>query len=151
MKAIKIRFFVCVGLLLCAFLISACSSSGSALKKEISYDAIATGDNSRDSLDWAGVYSGIIPAADCPGIKVRIVLNSDNSFELSYRYIDREDSDSAAKGKFSWDEAGSVVILGVKHFLPYYKVVENALIQLDLEGNVTTGFLAEYYVLKKEN
>ena len=42
---------------------------------------------SKNSLDWAGVYTGTIPAADVEGINVRMKLNKDNTFELTYEYI----------------------------------------------------------------
>ena len=33
--------------------------------------------NSQNSLDWEGVYKGILPCADCDGIETEIVINSD--------------------------------------------------------------------------
>ena len=106
--------------------------------------------NSKNSLDWAGVYTGIIPAADGPGINVRLRLNSDESFTLSYEYVDRPNNQFDSTGSFKWDNKGSTVILDVKNMPPYYKVVENALIQLDMKGKQIKGNLANDYVLKKE-
>ena len=30
--------------------------------------------NSRNALDWAGTYEGVLPCADCPGIQTRLSL-----------------------------------------------------------------------------
>ena len=38
--------------------------------------------NSRNSLDWAGTYEGVLPCADCPGTKTRLTLNQDGSYRL---------------------------------------------------------------------
>jgi uncharacterized lipoprotein NlpE involved in copper resistance len=45
--------------------------------------------NSRDSFDWNGVYTGIIPSASRTGINVSMNLEKDQSFEMSYNYLDR--------------------------------------------------------------
>jgi uncharacterized lipoprotein NlpE involved in copper resistance len=105
--------------------------------------------NSRNSLNWDGLYTGLIPAAAGPGINVRIQLNKDGSYEMSYQYIDRGSERFEAAGTFVWNEAGSVITLDTEEFPPHYKVAENRLIQLDMEGNIITGPLAEDYVLTK--
>jgi hypothetical protein len=52
-------------------------------------------------------------------------------------------------GTFKWDNDGGVIILDTADFPPYYRVGENKLIQLDMQGKIITGSLAENYVLKK--
>ncbi|WP_111307838.1 copper resistance protein NlpE N-terminal domain-containing protein [Confluentibacter sediminis] len=43
-------------------------------------------DSTKQSVDWAGSYEGILPCADCKGIKTLIVFNiwHRNMFELFY-------------------------------------------------------------------
>ena len=105
--------------------------------------------NSGNSLDWAGVYTGTIPAASSPGIEVQIRLNPDLTYELRYEYLDRQNPIFNWAGSFRWDTAGSIITLDVKDLPPYYKVGENTLIQLDRNKNVITGSLADNYILKK--
>jgi uncharacterized lipoprotein NlpE involved in copper resistance len=105
--------------------------------------------NSRISVDWEGVYAGIIPAADGPGIDVHIALNFDETFELHYEYLDKPGHGFTAKGAFSWDDTGNFITLDIRGVPPYYKVGENLLIQLDMEGRTITGKLADNYVLRK--
>jgi uncharacterized lipoprotein NlpE involved in copper resistance len=43
--------------------------------------------NSRNSLDWAGVYKGTLPCADCEGIQEEIRLNDDLTYEMVSTYL----------------------------------------------------------------
>ncbi|MHC6204445.1 copper resistance protein NlpE N-terminal domain-containing protein [Breznakiellaceae bacterium SP9] len=118
-------------------------------------EAIDAAHNSRNSVNWAGVYGGVIPAADGPGITVEITLNNDGTYSISYQYIDRGDEVFTGSGTFKWNDAGSTIALDFEDkdapspFAPYYQVGENILIQLDMTGEKITGALADNYVLKK--
>jgi len=107
--------------------------------------------NSQNSLDWAGTYKGVTPCADCEGIETEIVLNADLIFTLKAKYLGKGDGKVFQEaGSFVWDKTGGIISLeGFKGGPSQYKVGENRLIQLDMEGNVITGDLAEKYVLKK--
>jgi uncharacterized lipoprotein NlpE involved in copper resistance len=124
----------------CVFAMGACLSSR----------AVDAAHNARNSLNWEGVYTGLIPAADGPGINVRLTLYADETYEISYHYIDKGDGDFTENGSFIWDAAGSVIILDAADLPPYYRVGENRLTQLDMKRKQVTGALAEYYVLRKE-
>jgi uncharacterized lipoprotein NlpE involved in copper resistance len=106
--------------------------------------------NPKTNLDWGGVYTGTTPSASGPGIDVRLKLNSDQSFELSYKYLDRPNSTFNWTGSFQWDKKGSIITLNINEVPPHYKVAENMLIQLDMKGKPISGKLADNYVLKKE-
>jgi uncharacterized lipoprotein NlpE involved in copper resistance len=106
--------------------------------------------NSRNSLDWAGVYTGTIPSGSGPGIDVRLRLNADQSFELRYVYLDRSGGPFDWAGSFQWDEEGNVITLDIADAPPHYQVAENTLIELDMKGKPVEGKLAENYALKKE-
>lgn len=106
-------------------------------------------DNSRVSVDWPGVYEAIIPCADCPGIKTVLTLNDDNTFTISEEYLERKVK-SEDKGTFVWDDAGSQITLNGKQAKYKYKVGENQLFQLDLQGNKIEGPNAMAFVFKKK-
>jgi uncharacterized lipoprotein NlpE involved in copper resistance len=106
-------------------------------------------DNARNSLDWPGVYTGTIPAADVSGINVQITLFAGNTFEARYQYLDTQDNEFTCAGTFTWDQAGKVITLNTREIPPYYLVGENRLTQLDMEGKKITGALADNYVLRK--
>jgi uncharacterized lipoprotein NlpE involved in copper resistance len=90
--------------------------------------------NSRNALDWAGTYEGVLPCADCPGIQTRVMLMADGQFELSTRYIDRQTTPTTTRGRFAWNAAGSDITLGADSAAPRFRVGEGRLLQLDRDG-----------------
>lgn len=105
--------------------------------------------NAKNSLDYIGTYTGKVPTASGEGMIVSITL-SDSTFVKNTEYVNKKNSKSEDKGKYTWNAAGNTVILeGVKDAPNQYFVGENTLTQLDMEGNKVVGDLAEQYVLKK--
>lgn len=109
----------------------------------------AAGDTSENALDWAGTYEATIPCADCPGIKTSLTLNDDKTFSISEEYLERN-SKNQDKGSFTWDATGSMITLKGKSANYKYKVGENMLIQLDMEGKEIDGPNKDLYVFKKK-
>jgi len=106
--------------------------------------------NAENSLDWAGIYKGITPCADCEGIETEVTLNMDMTFIIKTKYKGKSDKVFEEKGTFKWDKSGSKISLeGLKDRSNQFFVGENTLTQLDLEGKKITGALAENYILKK--
>ena len=135
----KKMFLACVAAL-SLFGLSACGSPA---------NAIDAAHNSRNSIDWAGVYSGVIPSASGSGINVEIVLNNNGTYNISYQYIDHPEDIFSESGNFNWNSAGSAIKLDVKDLPPHYQVGENMLIQLDMAGKKITGAFADNYILTK--
>lgn len=115
-------------------------------------NAIIDSHNSQTSLDWAGVYEGTMPCADCEGIRTVIELKEDNTFNARFTYLGKSTNENefSEKGTFTWDTTGSNVILKSETDTAQYKVGENRLTLLDAEGKVIMGELADFYVLKKQ-
>lgn len=106
--------------------------------------------NSRNSVDWNGTYQGVIPCADCEGIKTSITLMSNGEFSRTRTYLGKEETGRTDSGTFQWDEAGSRVTLQpAEGESQMYQVGENILFHLDRDGNRITGELAEKYQLMK--
>ena len=103
----------------------------------------------RTSLNWSGVYTGIITSTNGQKISVSLYLKRDETFELGYSYVNKPDSFFNARGKFKWNKTEDKINLNLKDFPSYYWVVENELIQLDSEWKVITDHYVENYVLKK--
>ena len=109
-------------------------------------------DNSRTSIDWAGSYSGVVPCADCEGIATTVVLHPDMSYSMRMQYLGKSETIYNQEGTFTWNPEGSTITLqGIKEGPQYYKVGENQLIQLDMQGQAITGANAGLYVLAKTN
>ena len=122
----------------------------SGLGSCLSGKGIDNAHNSKNSLDWAGMYTGTTPAASGSGIDVRLKLNKDQTYVMSYKYLDRSNTPVDWSGSFKWDDTGSIIILDKTDAPFQYKVAENKLIQLDMSGKQIKGKLADNYVLTKE-
>ncbi len=107
--------------------------------------------NSMNSLDWNGTYKGILPCADCEGIETSLTLNPDLTYVLFTNYLGRNDAlEEEKKGTFTWDEKGSIISLGNITSGPnQYKIGENRIWHLDMNGQMITGDLANHYILTK--
>lgn len=90
--------------------------------------------SSRNALDWAGTYEGVTPCADCPGIRTRLTLRRDGSFELSTQYLDRQAAPQTVRGSFRWNDAGSTITLDGPGGGQQFRVGEGRLLQLDRDG-----------------
>ncbi|MEG1622213.1 MAG: copper resistance protein NlpE [Alistipes sp.] len=100
------------------------------------------------SLDYLGRYTGTIPAADCPGIKLQLDLHPDGTYLLKSYYIERDSF--VEQGRFRLD-ADTLALQALNEEPHYYKVAENSLSMLDQNKQVITGALADKYTLQKEN
>lgn len=104
--------------------------------------------NARNALDWAGSYRGVLPCADCPGIETTVTLHPDGRYASAARYLGRNDKPFTDEGTFAWDATGGVITLSGQEPVRY-RVGENRLIRLALDGSPITGALADHYVLTK--
>lgn len=112
----------------------------------------ATGDNSQNSLDWAGTYEATLPCADCPGIKTILVLTRDNTFNISSTYLEDHTRSTVTedKGTMTWQDNGGVIHLKGKETDLLLRVGENRLFQLDRQGKEIDGTLKEHYMYTKK-
>ncbi len=102
----------------------------------------------RGATDWAGVYRGVLPCADCRGIETTVTLKPDGAYSSETRYLGKPGQTSSRQGTVQWDSTGSVITLSGDE--PARFGVENdRLVRLALDGSRMTGALAERYVLTK--
>ncbi|MCM8610858.1 copper resistance protein NlpE [Accumulibacter sp.] len=93
--------------------------------------------DSRNALNWAGTYEGVLPCADCPGIRTRLVLRSDGRFELSTQYVDRQPASVVRSGRFQWNDAGNTITLPLPgERVRQFRVGEGRLLPLDAQDGV---------------
>ena len=111
-----------------------------AVSEKVKADAVKVDmHDAESSLDYQGTYTGVFPAADCPGIDMRLTLKM--------KYLDR-DSEFDEKGAYK--VKGNLLTLTPMDGQPeYYKVEENQVRKLNADKQPVTGALAENYVLKK--
>lgn len=92
--------------------------------------------NSRNSLDWEGTYSGILPCEDCMGVETIIEIKDDQTYRVIQRRTgaDEQTEEKESKGYFTWNDEGSVIELENQNEIPWLKVGENFLVPLDPRG-----------------
>ncbi len=120
------------GLLLVVTLLGACSSEKSQPPPD---GGVVDMHNSRNSLDWSGVYEGIVACQDCPGTQMRLTLGQDGSFELSRRALVRGAAPSSAKGQFTWQPDGNTIVLDASGGAQGFAVGEGRVIVLNSDGS----------------
>ncbi len=98
--------------------------------------AVVDGHNSRNALDWAGTYEGVLPCADCPGIQTRLELHRDGRFELQTQYLERDVKPRSASGRFTWNPAGSRITLDAAGADQQFVVGEGRLLQMNRDGSM---------------
>lgn len=101
---------------------------------------------------WQGVYHGILPCADCEGQETQLMLNGDESFEMTVTYLGKNEEPSTTTGKLQWNEQNTKVMLmdSQGQQVGHYAVSQGTLTQLDNNGEPIKGDLAAQYTLKKE-
>ena len=107
--------------------------------------------NSEDSLDWAGIYEGTTPCADCEGIKTVLELKNDKTYVLSQTYLGKPSGKNEFNqtGSFAWNKDVNMIRMRTETGGFQFKVGENQLWMLDDKGKIIEGDLAENYILKK--
>ncbi|WP_396148472.1 copper resistance protein NlpE N-terminal domain-containing protein [Flavobacterium sp.] len=108
--------------------------------------------NAKNSLDYIGMYQGILPRADCEGIETTLWID-ENNYVLYTNYLGKMSKIKPEfRGSFVWNNEGNTIILeGIENAPNRYFVGENYLTQLDMDGNEIEGDLAERYVLQKKS
>ena len=83
--------------------------------------------NSRNSLDWAGTYEGVLPCADCPGTKTRLTLNYDGSYRLVTQAQGSQNAEKTVSGVFTWQPSGNAITLDERGGRQQFSVGEGRL------------------------
>lgn len=122
-----------------------------AATPEAAAGSAGDGHTSAGSLDVAGLYTGVLPCADCAGIETMLTLSEGMIYTINRKYLGKDpELVTQHSGKYKWNEAGNTIILeGLDPAAEptQYFVEEGRIIQLDLAGDRITGDLADKYIL----
>ncbi|MGP8304899.1 copper resistance protein NlpE N-terminal domain-containing protein [Vibrio sp. YIC-376] len=115
---------------------------------EVSQKTIVTNTNynARDSIDWNGIYKGIVPCEDCSATHLLVELKNDGHYSLGRSYFDKMSATVMEEGGINWNEAGSILQIGEYRFL----VEENKLFLVDQDEKSKMDGKGKPYVLNKE-
>lgn len=102
------------------------------------------------AYDLKGTYTGTFPAADGPGIEVKLRLKADGRYDLHMKYTDRK-TDVDEKGKYAVNDNTLTLTPDNGKQVSYYRVEQNQLRKLGADRQPATGATADSYVLRKTN
>ncbi|MBV9963674.1 MAG: copper resistance protein NlpE N-terminal domain-containing protein [Parafilimonas sp.] len=141
MKLICIISFV-VLIISCNSDSSPIAANDSAFKTEVPRTPVIKAEN----------YVGTLPCADCEGIDVTLQLKNDSSYIMNSVYkgskVDSSNNHFVDNG--TWSVSGDTIILSAKGNSTKYIKSNSTLTQLDGNGKVITGPLADNFVLHKK-
>lgn len=97
----------------------------------------------------AGVYSGVLPAADCEGIRTTLYIRPDGTYTRISEYIGADTFEEG--GTWKTDDKGVTHMKPANNQDPEWLMdfEETEVVLLDPEGNPVKGPLADHYKLKK--
>lgn len=103
----------------------------------------------KDCLRLPGVYEGVIPAADGPGIRVTLYLRAVGTYTMTEHYIGRNFTTSSGGDWSTHADRVALDPITEKNPARLLRIEAGALRFLDLEGDFIDGPLSEHYVLRK--
>ena len=107
-------------------------SSCQSVKHSDEIDEVVDIHTSQMSVNWAGIYTGILPSARGLEIDVQIIIYYDETYALRYHFLNPANGGVVRRqGTFSWDAAGNSIILDTKEFLPRFRVGSNQMTQFE--------------------
>lgn len=101
------------------------------------------------AVDYAGVYRGTLPCADCPGIEVVLELDYDDAYSRTITYLDDESEPIVESGHFIWMDGEERIRLEGSDNFPLLRIFDGGVELLDQEGRTIESRLN--YQLLKEN
>lgn len=91
-------------------------------------------------------YFGVLPAADCPGIKTFLELYTDATYMMELEYIDRF---SAYRQVGTYTVEGNLItLISSLNDTVFFRVEDDSIRQLDMKCREIQGVLSDMYVLK---
>lgn len=134
--------------ILLLFLLSIISCQKQAAKKN---DNVIVYHHDKNSVNFIGIYKGILPCADCEGIETTITLNENFTYSIAAKYLGKGEKVFVKKGTFSRNKSGNIIICNIQKNVPHlYFIDKNSLTQLDISGKKITGSRASDYILAKQ-
>ena len=113
------------------------------LKAHHSSKQTAAVNKDKKSPELTGVYVGMLPCADCSGIKTEIRLNRDSTYETAAMYLGKSAGAFLSHGHYKWDKNAGKIILekgeGFNIAPSQFLVQKDSLIGLNAEGKRFQG------------
>lgn len=83
-------------------------------------------------------FSGLIPCADCPGIRQSVTLNEDSTFSLTRIYLEARDGEDVmyqSSGTWHVDAEKKQLVLTGEGRPELFAITDSNITMLDIDGN----------------
>jgi len=107
-------------------------------------------DSTQVTRTVSGMYEGVLPCADCPGIETTVAFNEDATVSKTILYQDRDKTSETEKG--NWKLNGPYVeVTFADNQKEFYLIkTDSTIAVLDQDKKEVQSDLASYYILSKE-
>ena len=95
-----------------------------------------------------GMYSGMLPCADCEKIEFVLSLGDDMTWKSSMKYVGKSNNTFSENGKYYIREDEVIVLDRAEAGMKYFGKDPKGLRMLDVNGQKITGENADLYILK---
>jgi len=99
------------------------------------------------STDVTGIYTGMLPCADCPGIETKIELKKDLTYIMQTKYVEKSEEIFTQSGKYQWDMQKGIITFDNR--LVGQCLVEGNTLTVMIDGKKPTEETTGNYVLEK--
>jgi uncharacterized lipoprotein NlpE involved in copper resistance len=100
--------------------------------------------------NFTGVYSGVLPCADCEGIETQLTLNTDKTYSVSRKYLGKgDDNPFVTNGRWEWMSNNAMKLNNPSESPTLIYVMDGKVLMLDQGGNMINGSMADKYYLYK--
>ncbi len=108
----------------------------------------STSESEQLQVDMTGIYSGLLPCADCPGIETTLTINPDNTYEIAQVYTEKDSVPFISSGLIKKGEKGKIWVFKSRYNETFYQFEDSVLIMLNQKE--IDGLLEQHYILKKK-
>lgn len=107
-------------------------------------------DSTQVTRTVSGMYEGVLPCADCPGIETSLAFNDDATVSKTILYQDRDKTSETEKG--NWKLNGPYVeVTFADNQKEFYLIkTDSTIAMLNQDKKEVESELASYYILSKE-
>ena len=134
------------------FSVSCKDSSNEVIMKDKNHIGVTSAEDLETNIvlsyaTWEGTYQGVLPCADCPGIETELTLTANQEYTLKTFYQGNPGSEFTEQGTFEWVAESDNIRLNNEEGTQF-KIGDQHVVYLNMEGQVNEGNLAEFYILK---
>lgn len=109
-------------------------------------------DDEPDPHELPGIYTGILPCADCEGIETTLEITRDLSWKMTQKYLGKDEKTFEDKGVLHWNDEKSAFRLSKSDENPQWFMKEDRFLwALDRSGNRIISEFADQYRLERKN